>query len=227
MLYFKKVPICVCILEYFCHSLYADYPFLKDISCSRLLEKARVTPTLKSGDKNNLNNYLPISILPTISQIFEIHIAKQFHAFLRQPMLFTNFNLSPPTFMSDCINSLVDDWLSSIDFGQYVGAVFLYVSKAFDLVDHRVLLYKLKLYHYTRTNVALFTSDLSERTQVVRGDNLTSTRRFVSCGVPPSSIIAPLLFILYINDLPMTVSGCGIYVYADDPTLYKAHKDIL
>ena len=109
----------------------------------------------------------------------------------------------------------MDDWLSSIDFGQYAGAVFLDLSQAFDLVDHRVLLHKLKLYHFTPKTVALLTSYLYERTQVVKGDNLISTTRTMSSGVPQVSIIGPLLFILYINDRPVTISGCGIDVYAD------------
>ena len=105
--------------------------------------------------------------------------------------------------------------MSSIDFGQYARAVFLDLSQAFDLVDHRVLLRKLKLYHFTPKTVALLTSYLYERTQVVKGDNLISTTRTMSSGVPQVSIIGPLLFILYINDRPVTISGCGIDVYAD------------
>jgi len=120
---------------------------------------------------------------------------------------------------------LVDDSLRSIDSGQYAGAVVLELSKALDLVDHRVLLHKLKLYHFTPKTTALLTSYLSERTHVVKGDNLTSFSHTVSSGVPQGSIIRPLLFILNINDLPMTVSGCGIDLYADDSILYKAHKD--
>ena len=97
-------------------------------------------------------------------------------------MLFTNFSL---VFATSIHVRLHYDGLSSIDSWQYVGAVFLDLSKAFDLVDHHVLLHKLTLYHFTPKNIALLISYLSERTQVVvKGDNLTSTS-------PQGSIIGP------------------------------------
>ena len=112
-------------------------------------KKARVTPMFKNGDNSNLNHCRPCSILPTISKIFELHIARQLHAFFKATHVFHKFSLVSATSIQTALIHLVDDWLSSIDFGQYAGAVFLDLSQAFDLVDHRVLLHKLKLYHVT------------------------------------------------------------------------------
>ena len=107
-----------------------------------------------------------------------------------------------------------------MDQGQLTGAVFIDLRKAFDTVDHAVLLDKLSNLGILDKEHGWFTDYLSNRTQVVEFQGVTSASEAVSTGVPQGSILGPLLFILHINDLPEVVSDCNILMYADDTVLY-------
>ena len=107
-----------------------------------------------------------------------------------------------------------------MDQGQLTGAVFIDLRKAFDTVDHAVLLDKLSNLGIGNKEHGWFTDYLSNRTQVVEFQGVTSTPEAISVGVPQGSILGPLLFILHINDLPEVVSECNILMYADDTVLY-------
>ena len=93
-------------------------------------------------------------------------------------------------------------------------------------MDHDILIYELKLYNFNDITLEWFTSYLENRTQVVKvGDNV-SAKQSIKTGVPQGSILGPLLFLLYINDLPLTVADSAIDLYADDSSLYKTGKQI-
>lgn len=203
----------------------------KSIDCATfpdLLKEARVVPIFKSGDKNDPHNYRPISILPTISKIFERHIASQLQAF------FTKHNVihdGQSGFRKNhschtALIRLVDSWLKDIDSGKYIGSVFLDLRKAFDLVDHQILLHKLKLYHFSEKTINLFKSYLTNRKQLVKIDNTESQMKTILSGVPQGSILGPLLFIIYINDIAFTCGDSNIDLYADDTTLHESGYNI-
>ncbi len=117
--------------------------------------------------------------------------------------------------------SLNDKWLQAPDQGRIIGSVFVDFRKAFDMVDHEILLKKLKIYQCDESTVRWFTSYLSERTQHVYINNVLSEPGTIRCGVPQGSILGPLLFILFINDLPLVLkdSVWSTDLYADDRTL--------
>jgi len=117
--------------------------------------------------------------------------------------------------------SLTDKWLQALDQGRIIGSVFVDFRKAFDMVDHEILLKKLKIYQCDESTVRWFTSYLSERTQHVYINNVLSEPGTIRCGVPQGSILGPLLFILFINDLPLVLrdSISSTDLYADDTTL--------
>ena len=119
------------------------------------------------------------------------------------------------------LTHLMDTWLKDVDSGKYVGSVFLDLRKAFDLVDHQILIHKLKLHHFSEAAVAF-----SNRTQVVKVGNTQSDTMTITSGVPQGSILGPLLFLVYINDLADVCTDVNLDLYADDSTSYKSGSNI-
>jgi len=124
------------------------------------------------------------------------------------------------------LTRLIDTWIRDIDNGKLIGTVFLDLKKAFDLVDHKILLYKLKLYHFSPKSVSLFTSYLSNRKQQVKVGNVQSEFMEIKSGVPQGSILGPLLFLIYINDIAYSCPDLNIDLYADDSTLFKSDTEL-
>ena len=118
---------------------------------------------------------------------------------------------------------MTDTWLKAINEGELVGCAMIDFRKAFDLVDHKLLLNKLNIYRFSALNLSWFKSYLSNRTQQVVINNSSSNTSGIVCGVPKGSILGPLLFLLFINDLPLLLKNLPISVdlYADDTTLYS------
>ena len=119
--------------------------------------------------------------------------------------------------LSDCSS----DWLFSMDKGMTNSVVFLDIRKAFDTVDHKILLDKLSYYGIEEDELSFFKSYLSDRTQCCSINGVKSKFRSISCGVPQGSILDPSLFIINMNDLPNSVKGTKIKMYADDINLTK------
>ena len=114
----------------------------------------------------------------------------------------------------------------AIDSSKMTGAVFIDVRKAFDTVEHKVLLWKLPLKGILRGELRWIVNYLSGRYQYVQNDGVKSDRELFKYGVPQGSIIEPLLFLLQINDLVKSVENCNIQMYADDAVIYMSHRNI-
>lgn len=151
-----------------------------------VMKEACIYPVHKGGCKQDANNYRPISILPTLSKIFERHIALQLQLFFKKTNVL-HVNQSGFRTSHSCHTALirlVDTWLKEVDDGNFVGAVFLDLRKAFDLVDHEILLHKLYLHHFSENAVKLFRSYLTNRTQMVKVGSIKSDILPISTGVP-------------------------------------------
>ena len=178
----------------------------------------------KSGDKSLCNNYRPISILSHIAKVFERLVHVRLSSFLEKNNIVSNFQLGfrPAHSTQHAINYSHEKFLQALDNNEHVAAVFLDSSKAFDIVNHEILLCKLQKYGVHGMTSDFFHSYLSNRChcQFTKFGETESSRLNTTCGVPQGSILDPLLFLLYINDLPQA-SAFQPVLFADDTCLFS------
>ena len=182
---------------------------------------ARVTPLYKDGERDQSNNYRPISVLSVLSKILEKHVAKSLMNYLVNNNLLyelqSAFREGHST--ESALIKLTDQILSNMDQDNVTGVLFIDFKKAFDIVDHQIMLKKLKLYRASESTLQWFKSYLTNRSQFVTIDGKQSRPQFVTHGVPQGSVLGPILFLLFVNDIPLHVSNSNLDIFADDTTL--------
>ena len=189
---------------------------------------ARVAPIYKEGSKEERSNYRPISVLPVLARLFENLVNKQLYDYLDKNKFIYRKQSGFRSLHSvvTCLLSNTNDWHFHLDQGMCTGIVFVDLKKAFDTVDHDILLEKLSHYGIKNTEHKWFSSYLGNRRQCCRVNGITSNFENITCGVPQGSCLGPLLFLLYINDLPCVLKCSKVTMYADDTSLAHSAKDI-
>ena len=188
---------------------------------------AKIIPLHKSGSTKSFDNYRPISVLPIVSKVIEKIVHKQLMNFLDKNKLLSTRQFGFRAKMSTELAAtlLLDDIRRNVDKGQLVGAVFVDLSKAFDTISHSKLLTKLPSYGIDGKELAWFEDYLFNRSARVSYNDVLSEAQQLKSGVPQGSILGPLLFVLFFNDITDVIET-NIVKYADDTVIYWADKDV-
>ena len=186
------------------------------------MRRLRLCPVYKSDDKLQINNYRPISNLPIFPKIFEMLVYNWLLEFLNKNFVLAQnqyaFLAKHYTFMA--LMRMVDDISNEINNTNFSIGIFIDLSKAFDTINHKLVIKK--LHHYGVTGIALdwFISYLSNRSQFVKIQDSSSDLLNITCGVPQGSILGPLLFILYMNDIINASTLATFILFADDTNIF-------
>ena len=192
------------------------------------LKMAKVIPIFKSDDNTDPNNYRPISLLSCFNRIFEKLVYKRMKSFIEEKnILYTSqYGFRQGHSTEHAIFDIVSRIQSNMDAGVFSCGVFIDLKKAFDTVDHRILIHKLDFYGFRGIINVWFRSYLQDRTQITVIDQRPSNKSFVTYGVPQGSVLGPLLFLLYVNDIYSSSSKLNFYLFADDTNILYSHKNL-
>ena len=186
-----------------------------------VLKTAKVVPVFKKDSKLDYSNYRPISLLSNVEKVLEKLMYKRLYTFLNSNNIIYNlqFGFRQQYSTSHALVNITENIGKALDDG-YIGCgVFVGLQKAFDTVDQLILLAKLNHYGICGVSNDWFKSYLSDQNQYVCTNGFDSGLAAINYGVSQGSVLGPLLFLLYINDLNHTIKFCKVHHFADDTNL--------
>ena len=192
------------------------------------LKLTYVIPAHKGNSKMSVGNYRPISIIPIFGKIFEKLIYARFMSFLNKECILYDHQFgfrskrSTDLAILDIHRKLIDDFENN----NFACCMFLDFAKAFDTVNHNILLQKLNAYGVRGIVHDWFKSYLTDRKQMVKLGNIFSESKIIMCGVPQGSVLGPLSFLIYVNNMYISTNKLDFHLFADDTALYLSDKDI-
>ena len=192
------------------------------------LKIAKVIPIYKKGDRQTIGNYRPISLLSIFDKVLEKIMHSRLYSYLNASNILYDYQFGFRRNYSTCLAliDVVDQIYEHLDNHEKVVGIYLDLQKAFDTVDHEILL--AKLYHYgIRGNVFDWFKDyLTGRKQYVCISGSNSDYGNITCGVPQGSVLGPLLFLVYVNDIGRSVPNIPVKLFADDTNLFISHSSV-
>ena len=192
-------------------------------------KRATIIPLYKGGDKTEVGNYRPVSLLPLPGKLLERVAQGNLMSFLNEHQVISDkqggFRRGFST--SSSIAGLTNMFFNSKNAGLTSLAAFIDLRKAFDTVNHEILLKKMYNYGIRGVNLDWCSNYLTNRVQQTLANGSLSDELYVRCGVPQGSVLGPLFFILYINDLQAAVNESSIQLYADDTVIYDSGKSAI
>ena len=221
------------ILKYITNEISKPLAIIFNLSLDKgvfpnILKTATVIPVHKKSSKLDCQNYRPISLLSNISKIFERIMHEKLSSFFNQNncLYDLQFGFRHRHSTTHTLVKICDEIQKAVDTGNYACGVFIDLQKAFDTVNHEILIDKLHHYGIRGAPLNWFKSYLSMRNQFVNINNTYSSLRNISHGVPQGSVLGPLLFIIYINDLHQAIKFSKVHHFADDTNLLYINKSI-
>ena len=218
---------------YSSHDFHSDYDISECSSNNKTFSAINcnirnLAANFDKGSQVYLNNYLPISLLSIFNKLLEKVMYKRLLRFLNNNKVFFDrqFGFREKHSTDHAILSIVDKIQRAIEEHEFSCGIFLDFSKAFDTVNHSILISKLEYYGVRGVAKNWFTSYLSNRKQSTIVNNLTSNPLTVTCGVPQGSVLGPLLFLLYINDFHQCSDLFEFHLFADDANLFYSNRNL-
>ena len=185
-----------------------------------------VTPIFKKKYDLDKENYRPVSVLPHVSEVTERVMYIQIENFMEDKLskLLTGFRKNHST--QHCLVNMLEKWKNTLDKGGFVCAIFMDLSKAFDTMNHDLLIAKLGAYGFQEDALVFMKSYFTNRQQRVRVNSNFSMLEKIISGVLQGSILGPVLFNIFLNDLFLFVENSDLSNYADDNTLYSFGNEL-
>ena len=184
------------------------------------LKKADVIPSHKQFEKTDKANYRPVSLLPSISKIYERDMFTQISIYIEEHLSPYLFGFRKGHSVEQCLMTMLEAWKRALDRKKCVAAVLTDLSKAFDCLNHKFIIAKLDAYGFQHDALLFIYDYLTNRTQRTKVKSAFSSEREIKYGVPQGSILGPLVFNIYLNDIFFFVENTKIANWADDNTPY-------